>query len=64
MINLVWTDFAANAMVETRSAATVVPVTVYARRIRYRLPYAVSGIVVLVAAVGIMGVCGGLGLGG
>ncbi|KAF7133835.1 hypothetical protein CNMCM5793_005247 [Aspergillus hiratsukae] len=57
MVNLVWTDFAANAMVGTRSAATAVPVavTVYERRIRYRLAYAVPGIVVLAVATGIMG---------
>ncbi|GIK07599.1 hypothetical protein Aspvir_003265 [Aspergillus viridinutans] len=58
IIDLVWTDFAANAMVGTKAAAEqdqVLPVTVFERRIRYRLPYAVPGIVVLVAALGIVG---------
>lgn len=56
MINLIWTDFAANAMVGTKSlAGQTRPVTVYERRIRYRLPYAVPAIVVLVASLGIVG---------
>lgn len=60
MINRVWTDFAANTMVGTKSVATADDgqarlVTMYEKRIRYRLPYAVPGIVVLVAVLGIVG---------
>ncbi|GIJ92598.1 hypothetical protein Asppvi_001876 [Aspergillus pseudoviridinutans] len=58
IIDLVWTDFAANAMVGTKAAAEqnqVMLVTVFERRIRYRLPYAVPGIVVLAVALGIVG---------
>ncbi|GFF80913.1 hypothetical protein IFM62136_10413 [Aspergillus lentulus] len=57
ILDLVWTDFAANAMVGTRAVADqnqVRPVTVFERRIRYRLPYAVPGIVVLAATLGIV----------
>jgi hypothetical protein len=57
IVDLVWTDFAANAMVGTRGVAEqnqVRPVTVRERRIRYRLPYAVPGIVVLAATLGIV----------
>ncbi|EAW25673.1 uncharacterized protein NFIA_044920 [Aspergillus fischeri NRRL 181] len=57
ILDLVWTDFAANAMVGTRAVAEhnqVRPVTVFERRIRYRLPYAVPGIVVLAATLGIV----------
>ncbi|GFF34512.1 hypothetical protein IFM46972_04257 [Aspergillus udagawae] len=64
IIDLVWTDFAANAMVGTKAAAEqdrVLPVTVFERRIRYRLPYAVPAIVVLAVALGIVGVLAVLG---
>ncbi|PKX88981.1 uncharacterized protein P174DRAFT_471458 [Aspergillus novofumigatus IBT 16806] len=57
ILDLVWTDFAANAMVGTRAVAEdnqVRPVTVFQRRIRYRLPYAVPGIVILAATLGIV----------
>jgi hypothetical protein len=49
--NLIWTDLAANSVVGTRSLAGShrVPVTVYARRIQYRLPYALPAFLVLAA---------------
>ncbi|KAL2142653.1 hypothetical protein VTI28DRAFT_867 [Corynascus sepedonium] len=82
IINLVWTDIAANAVIGTKGwglddpaalgeqekgrvvrrsddddnedkDTPRVPVTVYMRRLRYRLPFVVPAIVVLVLALGI-----------
>ncbi|GFG23361.1 hypothetical protein IFM61606_03240 [Aspergillus udagawae] len=64
IIDLVWTDFAANAMVGTKAAVDhnqALPVTVFEKRIRYRLPYAVPAIVVLVVALAIVGCLAVLG---
>jgi hypothetical protein len=68
IVNLVWTDIAANAVVGTRGwsslgggggsddgqAQVLVSVTPYARRVRYRLAYAAPAIVVLVLAAGVV----------
>lgn len=60
IVNLVWTDIAANSVVGTKGwglgsdadagAPPAVPVTAYRRRVRYRIPYAVPGFVVLAEA--------------
>ncbi|KAL2141985.1 hypothetical protein VTI28DRAFT_1721 [Corynascus sepedonium] len=54
--NLIWTDLAANAMVGTKSFVGVATderplVTVYNKRIRYHLPYAIPAIILLVFMV-------------
>lgn len=60
IVNLVWTDIAANSVVGTKGwglgsdadagALPTVPVTAYRRRVRYHIPYAVPGFVVLAEA--------------
>lgn len=54
--NLIWTDLAANMVVGTKSPAGLptdkrVLVTVYTKRIRYHMPYAIPAIIVLVLLV-------------
>lgn len=65
ILDLVWTDRVANAVVGTRGLhdpapeaanKTQVPVTYYQRRIRYHLPYAIPAILTLaLAALAILG---------
>ncbi|KAJ6442666.1 alpha-L-fucosidase [Purpureocillium lavendulum] len=72
IINLVWTDVAANAVVGTKGwsltsvaaglskratdgvKSDLVPVTVFRKQVRYRVPFAVPAFVVLAVAVAIL----------
>jgi hypothetical protein len=62
ILNLVWTDAAANSVVGTKgwgltsgsNQQVLVPVTVYRKVILYRLPFAIPAFIVLAAAIAVL----------